>query len=427
MSVSFPQTAVNAWFPEKLQFLFEAHRYKVAFGGRGAAKSWNFARALLVLGLRKKLRILCARETQKSIADSVHKLLCDQIEALHFGNVYNIEKARIWAANGTEFFFAGLRHNVEHIKSAESVQVCWIEEAQTVSKHSWDVLIPTIRAKGSEIWCSYNPDLETDATHQMFVIKQPPPDSVVVKMTYRDNPWFPEVLQQEMEFCRTNNPDSYNHIWEGACINIHEGAVYAAELRAVDAENRITKVPYDRTRPVHTFWDLGWADWTAVWFAQAFPFEYRIIDYMDGSQFSLKHYLEQLQKKGYVYGTDYLPHDARAKNLGTGRSVEELMREAGRRVQIVPQLSIADGINAARTIFPQCWFDAEKCSDGLSYLRRYRYGEIKTLGTPTREPLHEDASHAADAFRMLAVALKTPRKQPPAEQPRMRPQLSAWS
>ena len=425
--MSLSSLRVRAEFPEKLQFLFRPHRYKVAYGGRGAAKSWNFARALLTEGMNRKLHILCARETMKSIQDSVHKLLCDQISALGLAFFYHVEKARIYGDNGTDFVFSGLRHNVEHIKSAEAIDICWVEEAQTTSKHSWDVLVPTIRKDGSEIWVSYNPDLETDATHQMFVVKEPPPGAVVVKMTYRDNPWFPEVLKTEMEFSRANDPDGYNHIWEGACINIHAGAVYAAELRAMDAEGRVTKVPYDRTRPVHTFWDLGWADFTAVWFAQAFPFEYRFIDYMDGSQFNLKHYLEQMQRKGYVYGTDYLPHDARAKHLGTGRSVEELMREAGRRVQIVPQLSIADGINAARTIFPQSFFDAEKCADGLQYLRRYRYGEIKTLGVPTREPLHDDASHAADAFRMAAVALKTPKKALPMPDHKPRQPLSAWS
>ena len=185
-------------------------------------------------------------------------------------------------------------------------------------------------------------------------------------------------------------------------------------------------MPYDATKPVHTFWDLGWADNTAIWFVQSFPFEYRVIDYEDGSQQTLKYYLNLLQSKGYVYGTHHLPHDARAKNLGTGRSVEELMRAAGFKVSIVPMLSIADGINAARTIFPQCWFDGEKCADGLQMLRRYRYGEVKTLGVPSKEPLHDDSSHAADAWRMVGVAMKAPKKSPPpADRPR--PVMSAWS
>ena len=228
---------MQAQFPEALDFLFERHRYKVAYGGRGAAKSWNFARALAIQGVQRPLHILCARETQKSIADSVHKLLADQIEALNLGAHYRVEKARIIGlTQETDFFFAGLAHNVSNIKSAEAVDICWIEEASATSSHSWKTLVPTIRKEGSEIWVSYNPDLETDATHQMFVVKPPPPGAVVRKVTWRDNPWFPAVLRAEMEHLRATDPDAYNHVWEGCTINIHAGAIYANELRALDAD-----------------------------------------------------------------------------------------------------------------------------------------------------------------------------------------------
>lgn len=401
---------MNAEFPEKLDFLFEPHRYKVAYGGRGAAKSWGIARALLIIGAQRPLRILCARETQKSIADSVHKLLSDQVVALNLGGRYRIEKARIVGTNGTEFIFAGLRHNINNIKSVEACDIVWVEEAQTVSRSSWAVLIPTIRKPGSEIWVSFNPDLETDETYQRFVVN-PPPGAAVVKINWRDNPWFPEVLRSDMEHLRATDPDAYEHIWEGNCNRTLEGAVYAHELRALESEGRITRVPYDPTKPVQTFWDLGWADNTSIWFAQAAPFEHRIIDHLSGSRRPLTWYLQALQARGYVYGTDFLPHDARAKQLGSGRSVEELMREAGRRVEIVPMLSIADGINAARSIFPICYFDAEKTAEGLQALRHYRYDVPNANGIERREPLHDWASHDADAFRYLAVALKPPKRE----------------
>jgi phage terminase large subunit len=153
--------ASNAQFPAKLQFLFHPQRYKVLYGGRGGAKSWGIARALLIQGTQRPLRILCARETQRSIGDSVHKLLSDQIEALGLGAFYAVQKSTILGANGTEFIFAGIRQNVSNIKSYEACDICWVEEAQTVSKSSWDVLIPTIRKTDSEIWVSFNPDLET--------------------------------------------------------------------------------------------------------------------------------------------------------------------------------------------------------------------------------------------------------------------------
>jgi len=407
----------RAEFPDKLQFLFEAHRYKIAYGGRGASKSWGFARALLILGAQRPLRILCARETQKSIADSVHHLLEEQIARLGLQACYEVQKQAILGRNGTEIIFAGLKHNIDNIKSLEACDICWVEEAQTVSKASWQKLIPTVRKDNSEIWVTFNPELETDDTFQRFVVS-PPAGAVVEKINFRDNPWFPEVLRGEIQELRAKDLDAYNHVWEGCCVSILEGAIYAQELRQVDQEGRITRVPYDPSRPVHTFWDLGYGDYTAIWFAQAFPFEFRVIDYLDGSRQALSHYLRALQAKPYLYGTDWLPHDARAKSLGTGKSIEDQMREAGRKVQIVPQLSIADGINAARTLFPRVWFDAERCADGLQYLRRYRYGIVQTLGTPTREPLHDDASHAADAFRYLSVALKPPKQQekklPPA-------------
>src|SRR4051812_34892746 len=176
---------VNAKFPAKLQFLFKPKRYKIAYGGRGGAKSWGFARALLILGAQRTLRILCARETQKSIADSVYKLLCDQISDLGLSQFYEITKTNIRGANGTEFTFAGIRQSsVGDIKSYEGCDICWVEEAQIVSKRSWEILIPTIRKDGSEIWISFNPDLETDETYKRFVIS-PPSESSPVKINWR--------------------------------------------------------------------------------------------------------------------------------------------------------------------------------------------------------------------------------------------------
>ena len=188
----------RAEFPEKLQCLFRPARYKVLYGGRGGAKSWGIARALLIQGAAKPLRVLCAREIQKSIGDSVHKLLSDQIKALGLAGFYEVQKTVIRGRNGTEFTFHGLKHNVTNIKSAEGADVCWVEEAQTVSKSSWATLIPTIRKPGSEIWVSFNPELEDDETYQRFVAN-PPTGAVVVKVNWSDNPWFPDVLRQEKD------------------------------------------------------------------------------------------------------------------------------------------------------------------------------------------------------------------------------------
>lgn len=402
---------IKADFPAKLQFLFDPCRYKVPYGGRGGAKSWGIARALLILGTQRPLRILCARETQKSIADSVHKLLSDQVAALGLQGFYSILKSTITGLNGTEFIFAGIRQSsVGDIKSYEGCDICWVEEAQIVSKHSWEVLIPTIRKPNSEIWVSFNPELDTDETYKRFVL-HPPPNAKVVKINWSDNPWFPEVLRQEKDHLRATDPDSYENVWEGMCKQAVTGAVYREEILAAEKEERITRVPYDATKPVHTFWDLGFGDNTSIWLAQSIGFEFRLIDFIQDSQKGLAHYLKELQSRPYVYGTDYLPHDARAHELGSGRSIEEQIRAAGRKVQVVPKLSVQDGIAAARAVFGRCWFDREKCADGLQALRHYRYESDEKLGTLKREPLHDWASHPADAFRYFAVSIREPQRK----------------
>ena len=417
----------KAPFPEALEFLFQPAPYKIAYGGRGGTKSWGFARALLIEGTKRKVRVLCARETMKSIRDSVHQLLKTQIQSLGLEALYRIEKSIIYGTNGTEILFAGLKANVDNIKSMEAIDICWVEEAQTVGKDSWDKLIPTLfRVPNCELWVSFNPDLESDNTYQRFVV-DPPPGAVVAKLTWRDNPWLPEGLLRELRHTRHQNLDEYNHIWEGSCINTLTNAIYANELRLVDSENRIRRVPYDPSKPVDTAWDLGYGDMVSIWMFQSFPMEHRIIDYEDGQREAIHHYISELQKRPYVWGTDYLPWDGGLKALGSGKSIEELMRAAGRRVRVAPRLPILDGINAARTIFPLCYFDEQKCSTGIRSLRCYRYGEMKSLEGPTREPLHDIHSHCADAFRTLAVSIRQPQKERERDQQRQKQYISAWS
>ena len=414
-------TAHRAEFPEKLRFLFEPVRYKVLYGGRGGAKSWGVARALLIQAASTPLRILCAREFQNSIVESVHHLLHAQIEATGLQSFYEIQSSLIRGANGSEFVFAGLRNNVTKIKSFEGVDRVWIEEAQTVSKSSWEVLIPTIRKEGSEIWVTFNPELETDETYRRFVT-HPPASAKVVKINWNDNPWFPETLKREKDELKARDPDIYLNVWEGNCRVTLDGAIYAKELRLAQEEGRIRTVPYDAAKAVHTFFDLGWADNTSIWFAQAVSGELRLIDYYSNHQMPIQHYIGVLQNKGYLYGIDWLPHDAKAKEQGSGRSIEEIMITAGRSVRIVPKLSVSDGINAARTIFNRCYFDEQKCAEGLQSLRHYRYDVDPDTKQFSDRPLHDWSSHAADAFRYFAVAIEEDRPAASARGVRM----SGW-
>ena len=394
----------RAEFPPKLAFLFKPKRYKVVYGGRGGAKSWGIARALIIKGAEEKKRILCVREFQMSIADSVHKTLSDQIELLGLSRQYEIEKATIFGRNGTEIRFAGIRTNISAIKSFEGIDICWPEEAENISKNSWETLIPTIRKEGSEIWVSFNPQLETDETYKRFVLN-PPKNSVVVKMGWQDNKWFPEVLNQERLELQERDPVSYLTVWEGHCRQTLDGAIYANEIMKATAENRITAVPYEPAQPVHTFWDLGRADMTSIWFVQRVGFQTRVIDFYEANGHALGHFLRHMQSKSYVYGTMWLPHDATHKVLGAELTIEKQARAAGFTVRIVGNTSIANGINAARTAFDNCWFDEAKCADGLQALRRYQYG-VNDQGQRTKEPLHNEYSHAADAFRYMALGLR---------------------
>ena len=397
----------EAEFPDKLQVLFEPARYKVLYGGRGGAKSWGIARALVILAARQPLRVLCAREIQKSMRESVHQLLRDQIKALGLDGFYTVLNDEIRGANGSTFIFAGLRHNVDSIKSKEGLDIVWIEEAQSVSKNSWDTLIPTIRKEGSEIWISFNPALDTDETYKRFVLN-PPAGAVVVKIGWQDNNWFPAVLDQERIDLQAKDPDAYLTVWEGYCKQVLDGAIYANEIRAATSGNRITSVPYDPAKPVSTFWDLGRRDLTSIWFAQVIGFEPRLIDYYQNRGHHLAHFLKALQDRPYIYAEHHLPHDGNAELLGAQRTIAEQMRDAGHTVRDVPKLSVEEGINAARTIFPRCWFDQEKTADGLSCLRHYRYEVDPDTGHYSAKPLHDDYSNGADAFRYFAVSLSEP-------------------
>ena len=415
--------AVQAEFPRKLAFLFQPKRYKIAKGGRGGGKSWAFARALLILGAQRKLRILCAREFQNSTADSVHALLKDQAEKLGLGSFYEVQQTRIIGANGTEFSFEGLRHNVTKIKSYEGVDICWVEEARTVSKSSWDTLVPTIRKPGSEIWISFNPELAEDETYKRF-ITHPPTNSEVATINWYDNPWFPAELQQEAKDLKARDPVGYETVWEGICKQVLDGAIYSNEILAASKAGRFTKVPHDPSKPVHTFWDLGRADRTSIWFAQIVGFEFRLIDFYESRGHALSHYLKVLAERakvredgspGYTYGEHWLPHDARNELLASERTIEQQMWAVGHTVRITPRLSVAAGIDAARQVFERCWFDENLCADGLQALRNYQYEVDPDTQQFSKNPLHNWASHAADAFRYFAVGIAEPRDEDPPD------------
>jgi phage terminase large subunit len=419
---------INAGFPPKLIHpLFESRcRTIVLYGGRAGGKSWAVARALLIRGVYGRLRVLCAREYMSSISDSVHKLLSNQIEELGLTDHYTIEKATIFAKNGTEFRFGGIRNNPIGLKSYEAIDICWVEEAENVSKESWQVLIPTIRKPGSQIIVTFNPSMLNSETYQRYVVN-PPPNCCSVKINYLDNPFitdtpFGKEVLAEADYMKATDPDAYLNVWLGHPKIILDNAIYAKELRQAQEDNRICEVPYDRTVPCNTYWDLGMADRCSIIIAQVVAMQFRVIDYIEDSGKPIHDYIRMLQDKPYIYGTDYLPHDAKARQLGTGRSIEEVMRLSGRKVSIVPRLSVNDGINAARTLFPSIWIDERKCSQLLICLQRYAWD----VEASNPKPKHDESSHGADAFRYMAIVIKPPKVVRPYNQPHIIPRQAGW-
>jgi phage terminase large subunit len=394
-------SAQRIQLPDWADRLNEPARYKVMYGGRGGGKSWTIARALLLDGLQTPGRILCARETMKSMADSVHEVLSKQIQAMNLGGRYQVLANEIRGIGiDTQFGYAGLRQQgITNIKSWEGARRCWVEEAQVVTKKSWEVLTPTIRAAGSEIWMGLNPELDTDYTYTEYVT-DPQPDSIVIPVNWRDNPWLPAELEKERLAKLARDPEGYEAIWEGKCRAAVQGAIYAKEIDALQRGGRLARVPYDPLLPVHTIWDLGWNDLMVIILVQRVASELRIIGVIMDNLRTLDSYVQELEELKYRWGTDWIPHDGRAKNTHTGKSTEEMLRSMKRRVQIVPQIGIEDGIKAGRMLFPRVVMDRSAIGL-LNSLKRYKR-VTHTNGT-FGAPLHDDASHGADAYRYLAV------------------------
>jgi len=394
---------VRAEFPPALAPIFEPKRYKVIYGGRGSGKSWSVARALLIMAVTNPIRVLCARETQNSIQESVHFLLKKQIEDMGFADLFTIQQNRIIGINGSEFVFAGIRQqSIVNLKSFESCQYCWVEEGQVVTKKSWDALGPTIRAPGSEIWITFNPELDTDETYKRFVL-DPPTDSVIIKCNYVDNEWFSDELEKERLDCLKRDPEGYKTIWLGECRPAVEGAIYAQEITKLLLEKRNHNAPYDPLLKVHTVWDLGWNDSMSIAMVQrSGSGEIRIIDYIEDSHRTLDSYVDELRNKSYNWGADYIPHDGRSRDFKSGKSTEEMLQAFGRSVFVLGRDDIEEGIKVARMMFGRVWLDS-KAGTLLNQLKRYRRTQNQSTGT-FGAPLHDDSSHGADCFRYIAMA-----------------------
>lgn len=414
-------------FPEKAKDLFRPAPFKVMHGGRGSSKSWNFARALLLLGSNpnRKLFIVCAREIQRSIKESVHKLLCDQIDPLGLTGFYRVTDNEIEGLNGTRIVFVGIRNNVAAIKSMEAIDVFAVFEATFVSKMSWEIVLPTVRrdapfgpfGQGSEIWLEFNPELASDYTYQYWVA-DPPAGTVVIEMNYRDNPWFPAILEKQMQELKAKDFDSYLTVWEGKTRKVLEGSIYAKELASAITDGRVSPhIKIDRSKPVNISFDLGRSDMCAMWFMQQIGMEHHAVDFYGNTGFGIDHYIEEIQSRKYIVGRIFLPHDAANRHQAATKTIERQVRDAypgDGKVRIVPRVGITNGINAVRQLFPRLYINETTCADGLLALQHYQFQVDPQTKQRSKEPLHNWASNPADSLRYYAVMVRDGDKKPEA-------------
>ncbi len=403
--VDYPDKALDALIPETTP---SGHRvrWRVLYGGRDGAKSWSIARRILQRGRMKPIRVLCTREVQKSIAESVHQLLKDQIGVLGMSDFYDVQQQYIRGANGTQIAFHGLSgQTATSIKSFEGVDLCWVEEAQTISKRSWELLEPTIRADGSEIIVSFNPDMDTDETYKRFVTN-PPPDALVVYIGWEDNPWRSKVLDMAREKMRREAPEDYAHIYGGQCRPAVEGAIYFREVSALRSSGRLCNVPYDPMLKVHVVCDLGFNDFMSLLLVQRLGSEIRVIRYIEDRLRHIPSYSEELRRLEYNWGKVWLPHDGRARTVASasnplGATAQEQFTKLGWDTEIVESVEIEQGIRKAREVFPRILIDKTHAVELLNRLGRYRR-RVNSEGQAST-PVHDDESHGSDGFRYLCL------------------------
>lgn len=384
-------------------------RHLVYHGGRSSAKSTSVALAILILGAADRLRILCTREYQNSLGESVHQLFADLIEKYKMTD-WSVQKETIKnIRTGSEIYFKGLHNNAQTIKSYEGVDIAWAEESQSISTESIDTLVPTIRKKGSKIIWTLNRLTANDPVWER-IARNPDERTLVVQVNSTDvEGLLSDEVIFEREKMKKDNPELYEHVWLGQPLTSKTGSVFGKQIARARQDGRIGNVPYDGAAPVYTAWDLGIGDATAIWCFQCVNREIHFIDYYESSGEDLGHYVSVLRAKGYNMGTYFLPHDAKQRELQTNMTrVDFLANQGIRDVEVLRPTKFIlgeDDINlVARPKFSLCWFDEKKCSRGLECLAAYHYEFDEKNNLLKNKPEHDWSSHASSAFIYALIA-----------------------
>jgi phage terminase large subunit len=396
--------------------LLEPTRYKGAYGGRGGGKSQFFAEALIERCiLEPGLTAVCIRELQRSLSQSSKRLIETKIQKLGLGPHFEVLHDRIKTPRGGLIIFQGMQdHTAESIKSLEGFKIAWIEEAQSLSARSLALLRPTIRAADSEIWASWNPRRKSDAIDE-FLRQQKPEGATVISVNWRDNPWFPAVLEKERRLDLDLYPDRYDHIWEGGYAKAFEGAYFAKGLADAKAQDRIGRVGADPLIQLRAFFDIGGAggkaDAMAIWIAQFVGRAIYMLDYIEGVGQVLAYYVAEMRKRGYNKALCTLPHDGAHTNAISGKTYAQHLEDAGFEVEVVKNQGAGAAmmrIEAVRRILPRCWFNESTTEAGRDALGYYheRKDEARNVGLG---PEHDWSSHGCDAAGLMAICYEEPR------------------
>lgn len=400
-------------------------RDKVARGGRGSGKSHFFGGLMIEDSLAEPgenggvgLLSACLREVQKDLAQSAKRLLENKLIEHRLGEPdgFRVYEDCIQTPGDGLIIFKGMNnYTADSIKSLEGYKRAWWEEAHTATMKSINLLRPTMRAPGSQMWWSYNRNKKSDAVDIMFSGDDLPTGAVVIDANWRDNPWFTPELEQERQDCMRMQPEQYDHIWEGGYISVADGAYFARDLAQAKEQGRITSLSVDPVAEIKAFWDIGVRDATSIWIAQFIGQQIFILDYYEAVGQPLGAHLEWLRTNKYGSALCVLPHDGAKADAFTAVRFEDHIRAAGFQVQTIENQgkgAAMKRIEAARRIFPKMWFDEAKTQGGRDALGWYheKKDEHRNIGLG---PEHDWASHGADAFGLMAVAYEAPRKAAP--------------
>ena len=407
--------------PPKLVDVFTGEaRYRGAWGGRGSGKTRTFAKMTAIHGYRcgrsgQEGQILCAREFMNSLDESSLEEIKAAIASEPFlAEYYEVGEKYVRSKDGKiRYTFSGLRHNLDSIKSKARIILCWVDEAEPVSAVAWRKLIPTIREEGSEIWVTWNPERKNSETHKRF--RESPPDGAkIVELNWRDNPWFPSVLEQERVEDFTKRPEQYQHVWEGDFVTVVEGAYYATHIAEARKGGRIGNVAADPLMTIRAIWDIGGtgakADACAIWIAQYVGREIRWLDYYEAVGQPLATHVAWLRDNGYGKALCVLPHDGATNDRVHDVSYESALRAAGFEVQVIANQGTGAAmkrVEAARRLFPSMWFNEKTTAAGIDAIGWYHEKRDDERGIGLG-PEHDWSSHGSDAFGLGAVAYEMP-------------------